>query len=207
MKLCKRCNTDKEEHMFYVSSNICKTCFKEKNRQYYLLNQEKVKKATKERRDKDPQYNRDITRIWRQKNPEKFKARTERWRKQNKKRKNELNRIWSKNNKGYRNYLDSIRRARELQATPAWLTETHKKEIQELYEDAATYRNMFDFQCHGPNSYHVDHIFPLKGENSCGLHVPWNLRIICGIENIKKSNKEPDKLLVQALHRNRKVGV
>lgn len=41
-------------------------------------------------------------------------------------------------------------------------------------------------------NYVVDHYWPINGKGSCGLHVPWNLRVITQGENDSKGNKEPE---------------
>ena len=79
--------------------------------------------------------------------------------------------------------IEAQRRASKLQATPKWLTFNQRQEILEIYKLAA------DLSWLSELGLHVDHIVPLKGENVCGLHVPWNLQILPAIENIKKSNK------------------
>ena len=79
--------------------------------------------------------------------------------------------------------LTSFRRRRFRDATPPWLTRKQKSEIRQLYQIAITMSKTTGEQ------YVVDHILPLHGETVCGLHVPWNLRVITQEENLKKSNK------------------
>lgn len=77
----------------------------------------------------------------------------------------------------------SLRRRRFRHATPEWLTKDQKKTIRALYMHAQAMTQTTGEQ------YVVDHIVPLRSELVCGLHVPWNLRVITQEENLKKSNK------------------
>jgi hypothetical protein len=55
--------------------------------------------------------------------------------------------------------------------------------IEQAYEIAALRTEMFGF------SWHVDHVAPLLGKKVSGLHVPQNLRVIPGLENMSKGNR------------------
>ena len=74
-------------------------------------------------------------------------------------------------------------RAAKTKATPKWLTKQQLDDIAEFYMIAKM------FQLYTGETYHVDHIEPINGEDVCGLHVPWNLRVIHWKENLEKSNK------------------
>jgi hypothetical protein len=80
------------------------------------------------------------------------------------------------------------RRRKHRLATPKWLTRRQKGEIRQLYQIAMTMTQTTGEQ------YVVDHIVPLRSEFVCGLHVPWNLRVITREENLIKSNQLVDTL-------------
>ena len=82
--------------------------------------------------------------------------------------------------------LVSLRRRRFRQATPKWLTAEQKMEIR------VQYRLAIELSRRTKIRHAVDHIIPLQGGDVCGLHVPWNLRVITQEENLKKSNKLVD---------------
>ena len=79
--------------------------------------------------------------------------------------------------------LVSLRRRRFRNATPKWLNDAQKMEIRLKYRLAIELSRATGIR------HAVDHEIPLQGEDVCGLHVPWNLRVITQEENLKKSNK------------------
>lgn len=76
----------------------------------------------------------------------------------------------------------ALRDRRNRQATPKWLTTEQRRQIVAIYE------HMRDCRAITGEDYHVDHIIPLRGDNICGLHVPWNLQVLPAYVNMSKSN-------------------
>jgi 5-methylcytosine-specific restriction endonuclease McrA len=79
--------------------------------------------------------------------------------------------------------LNSLRKRRHREATPPWITAEQKLAIRGLYLSAQQLTAITG------ERYVVDHIIPLTSNEVCGLHVPWNLRVITQEENLIKSNK------------------
>jgi 5-methylcytosine-specific restriction endonuclease McrA len=100
----------------------------------------------------------------------------------------EYRNAWKRNNLLQIRADAKARRRKHRQATPQWLTRKQKSEIRQLYQIAITMTKTTGEQ------YVVDHIVPLRSETVCGLHVPWNLRVITQEENLAKSNKLVDTL-------------
>lgn len=71
------------------------------------------------------------------------------------------------------NALSNTKKARKINATPAWADMTA---IKAIYERAAEL------------GAHVDHIIPLRSKLVCGLHVETNLRPLSAVDNMKKHN-------------------
>jgi len=89
---------------------------------------------------------------------------------------------WKLNNPEQVKADTSNRRRRHREATPSWVTRTLKTDMRAIYQAA------MDISKLSGESYVVDHIIPLRSETVCGLHVPWNLRVITRHENAVKSN-------------------
>lgn len=74
------------------------------------------------------------------------------------------------------------RRAAKIERTPVWLTQDDLWLMTQAYDIASVRTKLFGFV------WHVDHIVPLQGDAVSGLHVPWNLQVIPGRDNIAKNN-------------------
>ena len=87
---------------------------------------------------------------------------------------------WKKENKGIVNASTYKRRTAKMRRMPKW---ANIEKIKELYKQAVIKSKETGVQ------WHVDHIIPLQGELVSGLHVPENLQVIPGVENVKKANR------------------
>jgi len=190
MKTCVTCLKTKSLSEFYARKdspdgyrNDCKDCRKTRSLKNFYANPD-VKRAKNmeaywERKRKNPNLWKEIyannkdwhalaSRKYYEAHVEEIKARQ---------------RLWSKQNRGIANALGRKYKLKKRNATPNWLTADQMEHMQCLYKVAAMYT------AEGLDVWHVDHIVPIRGKDVCGLHVPWNLRIITASENLQKGNK------------------
>lgn len=87
---------------------------------------------------------------------------------------------WKKRNPDAVTEAENCRRAREREAFPKWVD---REEIKVVYKQCRVVSRETGI------THHVDHIVPLINPIVCGLHVPWNLRIVPATENYAKNNR------------------
>jgi AraC-like DNA-binding protein len=145
-------------------------------KEYRLRNKEKIAERMKRWGRDNCQSIATKKLEYREKNREKVAVRAHIYRNNNKDR----IRAYYEENKPRYFHRNRLRQARKIQATPPW---ANLDAIRLFYQEAAEKSRTTGIK------HHVDHIMPLKGINSCGLHVEYNLQVIPWIENLKKSNK------------------
>jgi hypothetical protein len=216
-KTCTKCGEEKELDCFAKARRekdnlqyrcrVCSKIYRKEHREetaaynkiYQLENKEKIAAI---RKIYDEEHKEDISvkkKIYYGKNKDKIKTyrkehRTEFSVKQkiycakNKKKIADRQKIYAKKHAAEINTNHAKRRARKLQATPSW---ADQDKIKEFYKEAHRLTEATGIQ------YHVDHIYPLQGKTSCGLHHEANLQIITSEENSRKSNLSPEQFYNQ----------
>ena len=169
------CNANPERvkdlsHAYYEAN---KSVYLESGKQWRLNNLEKARRIA-----------REVIARARAKDPEKYRRIARESRNRHKDVRNAYAREWFKKNPDIACAHWAARRSRKRNAFPAW---ANKEAIRQFYEIA---RKLTDGT---GESWHVDHIVPLKNDLVCGLHVHNNLRVIRGADNLRKHNRfDPD---------------
>lgn len=184
MKTCKSCHESKELSEFPKNGKSgvhphCKPCYAAKAREDRKLNVEKYRESEKARYLASDSKKQAISRYY-EANKEQIKARN----RQRYAEKSELIKAGAKeyraNNKHKVREWNGTRRAKTRLAMPVWVD---RSKIAEIYAEASILSKSTG------EPHHVDHVIPLTNEFVCGLHVPDNLQVIKGVENLRKGNR------------------
>jgi hypothetical protein len=151
-------------------------------KEWKAFNSEHVKAKDAKYAKENPERRAAARDKWRVANPEKDFLVKAIWARENAELCRNSRKQWELSNPGKKQAILAKRRAAKLQRTPAWLTPDDFWLMGQAYELAALRTKMLGFL------WHVDHVIPLQGKVVSGLHVPTNLRVIPGTDNLKKHN-------------------
>ncbi len=153
-------------------SRWCKSCKKEYKDDWYVKNAESERAKAMEYHYENYENIKEY----------KIKKANE-WQNNNRERYKQIAKKCYEKTKHKKFAWQALARAARRNAVPKWINEELKQEIQKFYIEARLKTRETG------TKYEVDHIVPLMGESVCGLHVPWNLRVITQFENRSKRNK------------------
>lgn len=160
----------------YKSDGMTERCDKCRDKDMYKLARAKHpdlgKRAYAKRREKSIAE----AKAWAQKNRAKRRKIANAWHKRHR----------DKSSAAYYKYM-----AAKMQRIPPW---ADLEAIKMFYTIARRVT-----ECTGIR-FEVDHIYPLRGRNSCGLHIPTNLRVIPKSMNSRKSNLLEDEVWPRSEH-------
>lgn len=111
----------------------------------------------------------------------KYSASSSNWGKKNPDKLAHYQRIRNAKYPGTRNLWTMNYRSAKSERMPSWLNSGQLFEMECVYTYCSALRK-------AGLDYHVDHATPLRGQSVSGLHVPWNLQVLPGRENMSKGN-------------------
>lgn len=149
-------------------------------------NREIANAASRDAKRRRRAISRETDILYRQNNKDKIKKKNRQWRQKNAERLKRQQAEYVRNHRGEVNARTAKRTAAKLNATPPW---ADLDAIKLIYIKAARLTKETRIP------HEVDHIYPLQGKFSCGLHVPWNLRIVTRTANRSKGNKLPEQAI------------
>jgi len=175
VKLCVRCNVEKENDKFRQLktrlNSWCKECCKEHRKEWYQKNRDseiaKAKEYHKKTYEDKHEHKIQYAKEWIKNNPDKYKVNAKKCYEKTK-----LKRF----------AYQALARAKRRNAVPKWFNSI-KEDVQKIYIEARTKTLETGIP------HEVDHIIPLVSDYVCGLHVPNNLRVVTRYENRSKQNK------------------
>ena len=115
------------------------------------------------------------------KNRPKYSASSSAWAKAHPEKLAHYQRTQNAKRPGNRNLWTMNYRSAKDERMPSWLNDGERFELECVYVYCSALRRV-------GLDYHVDHAVPLRGVSVSGLHVPWNLQVIPGRENMSKGN-------------------
>lgn len=179
----------------FTSDGKCVSCNREKVRSYYAKHPELKREVNDRLRSKDPErfaelarernrrYVNSMDECRRQRKNAKLRewryCRTDSMIQRDREKRSQ----YIKNRSDLFAFYASSRNKMRRMATPAWISDKQKAEIASLY------RKSKEMSAATGIPHNVDHIVPITSDIVCGLHVPWNMRVITRRENISKLNR------------------
>jgi len=184
MKPCTDCGVSKPLDHFSPSRkglhgrvSRCKPCRAVKTASYRDADPARALRQSREQYQKHRPKRIAEAMAWNAANPERHLERMRQYHARHPERTKARMAAWLETNMPRKIARNKARAKRVQQATPPWADLTA---IAEFY-----------LNC--PVGYEVDHIWPITGRNSCGLHVLGNLQYLPAAENRTKFNREPEQ--------------
>lgn len=164
----------------HCAKSQCPGAKKIGNQLHYIRNMDAYKERSR-KQDTYPERKRSY--FCREDVKEAARLRAREWASDNQERKASSDKQWREANRARDRANKARYRAAVRKATPPWLTDDHRSQILSFYEQADKLTLETGIE------HEVDHIIPLQAGCACGLHVPWNLRVITRDDNNRRPRK------------------